>query len=196
MGREIIFATHNLKKVEEVRSLLGSYWSVLSLEDLNYFDEIPEDGATFQKNAAIKANFVSKKFNINCFADDSGLNVDVLNGEPGIYSGRYAGEPRCDVRNIQLLIKNMNGLHNRSAAFVTCICLHLNGNEYFFEGKVTGEILLQPAGKNGFGYDPVFKPNGYTQSFAEMGKHQKNEISHRAIAVNKLVDFLNNYAGI
>ncbi|MFN5183072.1 MAG: RdgB/HAM1 family non-canonical purine NTP pyrophosphatase [Bacteroidota bacterium] len=190
MKKEIVFATNNKKKLEEISLLLEKEWKILSLSDLNFHDEIDETGKTFHENASIKARIIADNFGINCFADDSGLVVSALNGEPGIYSGRYAGEPRSDLRNNELLLKKLETAKNRSAYFNTCICLVTKEKEYFFEGKINGEILTIPTGNSGFGYDPVFKPEGFDISFAQMNIEQKNKISHRAIAVNKLVDFL------
>jgi XTP/dITP diphosphohydrolase len=190
MKKEIVFATNNQKKVREISSLLEKEWKILSLVDLNFNEDIYENGKTFQDNAFIKANLISEKFSINCFADDSGLVVNSLNGEPGVYSGRYAGEPRNDQRNNKVLLEKLEGEINRDAYFITCICLIAQKKKYFFEGRIEGEILTEPTGNNGFGYDPIFKPKGFELSFAEMSLEQKNKISHRAIAVNKLVDFL------
>ena len=190
MKNTLIFATHNRKKTEEIRSILKTH-DILSLSDLNFTEEIEETGSSLEENAEIKARTIYEKFKLNCFADDSGLMVDCLKGEPGVFSGRYAGEPRSDEKNIRLLLKNMEYSEHRAAAFVTCICLIHEGQKYFFEGKIMGEILKHPHGNNGFGYDPVFKPRGQDKSFAAMSADEKNNMSHRGIAVNKLVDFLN-----
>ena len=194
MKKEIIFATHNSKKVEEVNKILAGNWKILTLNDINFQEEIPELGNTLEENAFQKAEVIYKTFSQNCFADDSGLIVPYLNGEPGVFSGRYAGEPRSDHRNIDLLLKNLGNTKERNSYFMTCICLIFEGKTHFFSGRIEGEITKSPKGNNGFGYDPIFIPKGHDKTFAEMSSAEKNSISHRAIAVNKLVDFLNTLA--
>ena len=163
---------------------------ILSLSDINCQEEIPETGDTLKENALIKAKYVKDKFGLDCFADDTGLEVDALNNAPGIYSSRYAG-PNCDPEdNMQKLLQDLQGLKNRKAQFRTVIALILNGKEYYFEGVVKGEIIHQKKGSNGFGYDPIFKPIGYDKTFGELPEKIKNSLSHRAIATQKLVDFL------
>lgn len=190
---KICFATNNIKKLEEVRAALaGTKFSIVSLEEIGCAEEIPETGDTLEHNAFQKARFIKDKFGLDCFADDTGLEVDALEGEPGVYSGRYAGEPRSDERNIDLLLKNMLGASIRTARFKTIIALILNGSEYKFEGVAEGEILLERQGNGGFGYDPIFRPGGYTSSFAELSMDEKNKISHRGNAIRELIAHLSS----
>jgi XTP/dITP diphosphohydrolase len=185
----LVFATHNLHKLEEVRSLAGNSFELKGLADIACFEDIPETGSTFHDNASLKSNFIYRKFNVNCFADDSGLEVDALNGEPGIYSARYS--PSGDAGdNLQLVLDKMQNLSNRRANFRCVISLILNGTEYFFEGVVNGSLLTHRSGSSGFGYDPIFVPDGYDISFAEMPMDQKNKISHRGRAIEEMVKFL------
>ena len=190
----LIFATNNANKVTEISNMLGDLFHIQTLQDLGIQEDIPETGKTFQENAAQKCHFIHDRFHVHCFADDSGLEVEALNGDPGIYSARYSGSRNMD-RNIQLLLENLKHTTHRKAAFRTAICLIYKGDEYFFEGRVEGEITLAPKGSNGFGYDPIFIPDGYTQTFAEMEAKEKDSISHRAIAVAKLVQFLLGTSG-
>ena len=193
-SKQLVFATHNSNKVNEVRDLLKNRFDILSLDDISISEEIKETGITFIENAAIKANFVRDNYQLNCFADDSGLEVAALNGAPGVYSARYAGE-LCDYKkNNHLLLKNLIQQKNRSARFITIIALRLEDNLHFFEGSVEGKICEEPRGNTGFGYDPLFIPDGFTKTFAEMSAEEKNKISHRSRAVNKLVDFLKKIA--
>src|SRR5690554_1813852 len=188
---EICFATNNKKKLEEVKAALtGTDIHILSLEEIGCKEELPETGDTLDDNAFQKARYVHEKYSISCFADDSGLEVDALGGEPGVYSGRYAGEPRSDARNIELLLDKLNGNENRRACFRTVIALILEGKEHSFEGIAKGKITEIPIGSGGFGYDPVFRPKGVEKTFAELNLEEKNAISHRGIAVRKLVEFL------
>ncbi|UZD21260.1 non-canonical purine NTP diphosphatase [Algoriphagus halophytocola] len=189
---KICFATNNPKKIEEVKAALGSNFEIVSLQDIGCHEELPETGDTLEYNAFQKARYVKENFGVDCFADDTGLEVDALAGEPGVYSGRYAGEPRSDERNIDLLLKKMEGTELRSARFKTVIALLLDGQEYKFEGIAEGEILPERTGQGGFGYDPVFQPKGYSQSFAEISMAAKNSISHRGKAVQQLITFLNH----
>jgi XTP/dITP diphosphohydrolase len=188
--REIIFATNNQHKLNEVRAILGDRFKLLSLEDISFFDDIAEDFETLEENASQKAWFIYRKFGVDCFADDTGLEVDALNGEPGVYSARYAGSQKKPLNNMQKLLANLETKKNRGAQFRTVISLIFTGKEHLFEGVVRGEILKQPRGEGGFGYDPVFQPHGYSQTFAEMDLTQKNSISHRALAMAKLTNFL------
>jgi XTP/dITP diphosphohydrolase len=189
--REIGFASNNKHKLDEVRSVLGSDFVVLSLEDVNFYEELPETRNTFQGNAQQKVEGLSKVIKIQCFADDSGLEVQALNGEPGVFSARYAGSQKNDLDNIELLLKNLKGISNRKAQFRTVIAyLDLFGNLSFFEGIIRGDLLEVKRGLSGFGYDPIFVPEGHTKTFAEMTAREKNNISHRAIAVNKMAAFL------
>ena len=189
---ELVFATINLHKLKEVQDLLKKRIKLLSLKDIGSFEEIPEDYETLKENAAQKAHYVFDKYKINCFADDTGLEIEVLNGEPGVYSARYAGEPCTFEENMNKVLKKMQGIKNRKACFKTVIALILEGKEYYFEGQVNGEILTEKSGVDGFGYDPIFKPEGYELSFAQMSLDEKNKISHRARATEKLAEFLKN----
>ncbi|WP_339874911.1 non-canonical purine NTP diphosphatase [uncultured Algoriphagus sp.] len=189
---KICFATNNQKKVEEVKAALGDNFEIVSLKDIGCIDELPETGDTLEHNAFQKARYVKEHFGVDCFADDTGLEVDALEGEPGVYSGRYAGEPRSDDRNIDLLLKNLEKSSLRKARFKTVIALLLGDEEYKFEGVAEGEILKERKGDGGFGYDSVFVPNGYVQSFAQLTMAEKNAISHRGKAVRALISFLSN----
>jgi len=189
----IVFATNNKHKLEEVQHLLNKKIRLLSLSDIGCLDEIPEDYETLKENALQKASYVFQKYSVNCFADDTGLEIDALNGEPGVYSARYAGEAKSFDDNMNKVLSKMIGIKERTARFKTVIALILDGVEYFFEGAIEGEILTEKYGDEGFGYDPIFKPMGYNQSFAQMPLEQKNKISHRALASQKLADFLINF---
>jgi len=187
---KLVFATHNYNKAKEIQQLVGKGLIVLTLDEIGCTEEIIEDGNTLEENAHIKSNFVAKKYNVNCFADDTGLLVESLNGEPGLHSARYAGEQKNADDNMNLLLQNLKDKTNRKAKFVTVISLLLNGQEYFFVGELPGEIITEKKGKKGFGYDPVFVPDGYSVTLAEMETAEKNVISHRAIAFKKLIEFL------
>jgi XTP/dITP diphosphohydrolase len=188
---EICFATNNKKKLEEVKAALeGKNIKILSLEEIGCREELAETGNTLDDNAFQKARYVSDNYQVNCFADDTGLEVEALDGEPGVYSGRYAGEPRSDARNIELLLDKLDGEENRQARFRTVIALILDGKEYKFEGKAEGSITDLQVGSQGFGYDPVFQPKGHDKTFAELSMEEKNAISHRGKAVRKLISFL------
>ena len=188
---QLIFATHNKNKIKEISELIPSSYNLCGLSDIGCVEEIPETGQTLHENALLKAQFVYDKYNLNCFADDSGLEVETLNSAPGVYSARYAGQPQNDSNNIKKLLQELNAKSNRAAQFKTVIDLILNGKNYFFEGYIKGQIAFEIQGKNGFGYDPVFIPDGYSQTFAQMDFETKNKISHRAIAIKKLIEFLN-----
>ncbi|MFL0682417.1 MAG: non-canonical purine NTP diphosphatase [Algoriphagus aquaeductus] len=188
---KICFATNNRKKIEEVKAALGPEFELVSLQEIGCFEELPETGDTLDHNAFQKARYVKEHFGVDCFADDTGLEVEALNGAPGVYSGRFAGEPRSDERNIDLLLEKMEGKTNRKARFRTVIALILEGKEYQFEGIAKGEILNRRVGEKGFGYDPVFRPIGFDRTFAELSLEEKNEISHRGKAVKSLIEFLN-----
>ena len=190
MMPQLVFATHNAHKTAEVALMLKSQFKILNLDDLGCHTEIPENGSTFAENAAIKSAYVWQNYQIDCFADDSGLEVDALNMEPGIYSARYSGGG--DVANYQLILSKLQGVSNRKARFKTVICLLIQGKELFFEGTLEGTIRQRPSGTQGFGYDPIFQPDGYTVTLAEMDMQEKNSISHRALAMRKLLDFLSN----
>ncbi|MCB9187576.1 MAG: non-canonical purine NTP diphosphatase [Flavobacteriales bacterium] len=189
---EIVFASNNAHKLEEVRSKLPKDFTVLSLKDVLGDVDIPETGDTLDENASIKSRYVFERTGKNCFSDDTGLEIVALNGEPGVYSARYAGEICSFQDNMDKVLEKMNGAKDRSACFRTVISLILNGEEHFFEGRVDGEILTEEHGEKGFGYDPIFRPDGFEESFAEMTMEQKNEISHRGRAVQRLVDFLSS----
>jgi XTP/dITP diphosphohydrolase len=187
---KLVFATNNVNKLKEVQQLLQNSIEILSLSDINCFDEVAETETTLQGNAKLKANYITNNFGYNCFADDTGLEVESLEGKPGVYSARFAGEPRSSERNMQKLLADLKGKTNRNAQFRTAICLNLENQQFLFEGVCNGEILLEKQGNKGFGYDPIFKPNGYDVSFAQMSAEEKNKISHRGIAIQKLVKFL------
>lgn len=188
---KICFATNNQKKIEEVKAALGSGIEILSLKDIGCHEELPETGDTLEHNAFQKAQYVKDHFGVDCFADDTGLEVDALEGEPGVYSGRYAGEPRSDDRNIDLLLKNLGNSSIRTARFKTVIALLLGEEKFKFEGIAEGEILKERVGLGGFGYDPIFIPTGFSKTFAELPMAEKNAISHRGKAVRELINFLN-----
>jgi XTP/dITP diphosphohydrolase len=192
---ELVFATNNKHKIEEVQHLLKDNFKLRSLQDINCTEELPETGDTLESNALQKARYVHQQFGVNCFADDTGLEIEALNGRPGVYSARYAGEKKSAEKNIEKVLSEMKNVHHRSAYFKTIISLIINDKEYLFKGKVNGEISTDLKGKKGFGYDPIFIPNGYNKSFAEMSLEEKNKISHRAVAVKKLAEFLNNLKG-
>lgn len=188
---ELVFVSGNNNKVKEIQKKLPLTYQLKGLKDLDVSEDIPETSDTFEGNAKQKASYVYSKFNLNCFADDSGLEVDYLGGAPGVYSARFAGEEKDDAKNNSLLLEKLNGVSNRKARFKTVICLILEGKEYFFKGLVEGVITDNYKGDDGFGYDPIFMPNGYDKTFAEMTLDEKNQLSHRAIAVQKMIDFLN-----
>ena len=191
--KKIVFASHNENKIKEVKRLLKDKYEVVSLTDINCFEDIPETAETIEGNAILKANYITNKYGIDCFADDSGLLIDSLNGEPGVYSARFAGEPKNDTNNLNLALKRLENITNRKAHFKTVIALNLDNNQYLFEGKVFGEITKVPIGDEGFGYDPIFIPEGYTKTFAEMTLNEKAGISHRGEAVRKLIVFLEGF---
>lgn len=191
--KNLIFATHNANKLQEVKDIVKNNFNVINLSDINFFEEIPETGNTFKENALQKASFLYNKLKCNCFADDSGLSVDALNGEPGVFSARYAGEPSNSQRNTEKLLKNLENKTNRKAQFTTVIAVILNNQTYFFEGIIKGTITTSPRGDGGFGYDPIFIPDGYDKTFAELPAEIKNKISHRAIAMKKFKEFINSF---
>ena len=189
MKSKLVFATNNAHKLDEVRGMLPQF-EVLSLSDLNCHEDIPETADTFQGNAALKADYITEKYGLDCFSDDSGLEIEALHGAPSVYSARYAGEPVNHEKNIEKVLQNMSGETHRNARFITVIALNYKGEKYFFEGTVEGQILTGKHGTAGFGYDPIFKPNGFDRTFAEMTQEEKAKISHRGNAVKKLMDFL------
>lgn len=186
----IVFATNNHHKLEEIRKIAGERYQILSLRDINCNEDIDETGETLEDNALIKARYIKEKYGMNCFADDTGLEVAALNGEPGVRSSRYAGEACDPIDNMNKLISALKNIDNRSAQFRTVIALIIDNKEYLFDGVVKGEIIDNKRGDAGFGYDPIFVPEGYNKTFAELGSELKNRISHRAIATEKLVNFL------
>jgi len=190
---QLCFATNNAHKLNELRQLVGTTINMQSLQDIGCTVDIPETGNTLQANSLEKAAYIKQHFAINCFADDTGLEVDALSGAPGVYSARYAGEPANSINNVNLLLKNLKGVTNRKARFRTVIALLIDNNEpIFFEGIVEGQIAKTINGNSGFGYDPIFIPNGFSCTFAEMTADEKNSISHRGKAVQKLINFLVN----
>lgn len=190
--RKLVFATNNAHKLEEIRAILGDKVEVLSLKDIQCDVDIPETADTLEGNAVLKAEYIYRHYGLDCFADDTGLEVEALNGAPGVYSARYArGEGHDSEANMRKLLAEIEGKTNRKAQFRTAICLIEGGAEHLFEGVVKGEIIEEKRGASGFGYDPVFMPEGYTETFAEMGSEEKNRISHRARAVQALCAYLN-----
>lgn len=187
---KICFATNNANKIKEVAQLLGEDFQLLSLNDIGCNEDLREDQTTLEGNAEQKAAYIFENFNINCFADDTGLEVEALEGEPGVFSARYAGPQRSDEDNMSLLLEKLEAFPNRKARFRTVICAFINQEKHLFEGIAEGEIAKEHSGDKGFGYDPIFVPSGYAQTFAQMSLEEKNKISHRSIAVRKLVDFL------
>ena len=191
MKKKLVFATNNAHKLDEISSILGEKVELLSLKDIHCHVDIPETADTLEGNAMLKAEYIYKNYGLDCFADDTGLEVEALNGAPGVYSARYAGGEGDNAEaNMQKLLQNMQGVQNRKAQFRTAICLILDGKKHLFEGIVKGEIIKEKRGSSGFGYDPIFVPEGYTKTFAELGNETKNKISHRALAVEKLCRFL------
>tara|TARA_Y100001968_G_C19424334_1_gene753495 strand:+ start:1974 stop:2555 length:582 start_codon:yes stop_codon:yes gene_type:complete len=187
---KLVFATNNLNKLSEIKSLVPKGLQILSLDDINFSQEIPETQETLEGNALQKARYIFDNFGYNCFSDDTGLEIDILNGEPGVYSARYAGNECNAEKNINKVILKLEGLNNRKATFRTVIALIIEGKEYFFEGKCEGFISKNKSGLQGFGYDPIFIPLEYDKTFAEMTEEEKGKISHRGKAVRKLVNFV------
>ena len=186
----LYLATQNKHKVEELSSLLQDHFTVRDLSTLNIVEEIPETGSTLAENSLQKARYIAEKFQVTCLADDSGLEVEILHGAPGVYSARYAGEPKNDQANLELLLQNLQGVENRNARFVTVLTYHHEGIYHQFEGEIRGEIVEAPRGNLGFGYDPVFQPEKELRTFAEMSLNEKNQIAHRARALEKFKNFL------
>ena len=189
---EFVLSSHNEHKCQEIQAMLKGIARISNLDQYNITDNIPETGTTFEENALQKAEYVYTRLGKNCFADDSGLMVDVLNGAPGVWSARYAGEPSNNERNIDLLLKNLEGAKDRTARFVTVIAAIIDGKHYFFKGEVKGQIITERHGTGGFGYDPIFVPDGYNQTFGELSAETKNGISHRANAIKKFAEFLSS----
>lgn len=189
---QLVFASNNKNKIKEIQQILPQSITILSLEDIGCHEEIPETSTTIEGNAILKANYVTEKYGYDCFADDTGLEVEALNGEPGVYSARYAGEQRSSEDNLNKLLNVLTGENNRKAHFKTVIALNSKGKQHLFTGIAAGKITFHKSGKDGFGYDPIFQPNGYQQTFAEMESALKNKISHRAIATQQLISFFEN----
>ena len=189
---KLVFASNNTNKIKEIQQLVPSSIQIVSLQDIGCTEEIPETADTIEGNAILKANYVTEKYGLNCFADDSGLEVDALNGEPGVYSARYAGEPKNDDNNMNKLLSNLKDKTNRKANFKTVICLNINEEQHLFTGIITGKIIDEKVGNNGFGYDPIFVADGYSKTFAELTMEEKSSISHRGQSVKQLVTFCKN----
>ena len=190
--KEIVFATNNLHKLEEIRQIIGNKFNILSLKDINCNEDIPETATTLEGNAEIKARYIKEHYGYDCFADDTGLEVEALGGEPGVLSARYAGENHDSQANMELLLKNLSGKENRAARFRTVIALLIGDELTLMDGIVEGVITYERAGDSGFGYDPIFKPNESDVTFAQMSSDDKNKISHRGRATVKLIDKLDN----
>ncbi|WP_187263132.1 RdgB/HAM1 family non-canonical purine NTP pyrophosphatase [Pontibacter beigongshangensis] len=193
--KQLCFATNNIKKLKEVGQMLEGTYNLLTLKDIGCLEELAEDQHTLEGNSRQKAAYVWENYQIDCFADDTGLEVEALHGEPGVYSARYAGPQRSDTDNMQLVLQNLQGQQNRKARFRTSITLFLGGQEHQFEGTVEGQITETWNGDTSFGYDPIFIPEGYSQTFAQMSLEAKNAISHRGRAIRKLVEFLKAQQG-
>jgi XTP/dITP diphosphohydrolase len=191
--KKIVFATNNKHKLKEIRKITAGILEILSLSDINCEEEIEETGITLEENALIKARYIKEKYGYDCFADDTGLEVEALGGAPGVYSARYAGEACNPLENMLKLLQVMEGITNRNARFRTVIALLMNNETYFFEGVVDGQIIEEQKGSAGFGYDPIFVPEGYNQTFAELGIDIKNQISHRAKATRQFAQFLTSH---
>lgn len=192
MHKELVFATNNQHKIREASQILGAKIKLLSLKEIGCSDDIEENGETIMANASLKSWYVYRFYGRNCFADDTGLEIDALEGRPGVFSARYAGENKSFDDNIQKVLLEMQGITNRNARFRTIISLILHGKEYFFEGEIKGRIIEEKRGNSGFGYDPIFIPDGYEVTFAQMAESEKNRISHRGIALRKMAEFLEN----
>ncbi len=187
---KLVFATNNENKIKEIKSALGNKFEILSLKDINCNEELPETQDTLEGNALQKARYVSDNYNVNCFADDTGLIIASLNGEPGVYSARYAGEEKNAQKNIEKVLSKLKGENNRSAYFETVIALIIDKEEYLFSGKAKGVITETLSGNKGFGYDPIFQPENLNRTFAELTMEEKNKISHRGKAFDKMCNFL------
>ena len=187
---KLVFASNNKNKIKEIQLLVPAFVEIVSLEDIGCTEDIPETADTIEGNAILKANYVTEKYGLNCFADDTGLEVEALNGAPGVYSARYAGEPKDDTNNMNELLFQLEKQTNRNANFKTVIALNLNGKQELFVGMIFGKIISEKIGTNGFGYDPIFVAEGYEKTFAELDIEEKSNISHRGIAVKQLITFL------
>lgn len=189
---KLVFASNNKNKIAEIQQQVGSQFQIVSLEDIGCFVDIPETAETIEGNAILKANYVTENYGLSCFADDTGLEIEVLNNEPGVYSARYAGEQKNAEDNMDLVLQKLANQTNRKAQFKTIIALNLNNQQHLFEGIVKGEMTTEKSGNQGFGYDPIFQPEGFSTTFAEMTMEEKSVISHRGIAVQKLIKFLSD----
>jgi XTP/dITP diphosphohydrolase len=190
MEKQLVFATNNQHKLDEVQVKVGNSFKIVSLKEIGCFEDIAETGTTLEENASIKSQYINQNYKVNCFADDTGLEIFALNNEPGVYSARYSGD-RDFNKNMELVLQKMQGITDRNARFRTVISLIINGKEHLFEGVVNGTIRTEKSGSDGFGYDPIFEPEGYNITFAEMSLEEKNIISHRGRAMEKLIVFLN-----
>lgn len=190
---KIIFASNNKNKVQEIQNQVPKSIEIVTLEEIGCTEDIAETGSTLEENAIIKANYITEKYGLPCFADDTGLEIDALNGEPGVYSARYAGEDKNADKNMDLVLQKLHNITNRKALFKTVIALNINNEQHLFTGIVEGEIRNKKTGTNGFGYDPIFEPENLGKTFAEMTLEEKNKLSHRGRAVEKLIDFLVNF---
>jgi len=190
---KLVFATNNKNKLKEIKNAINENIELLSLADIDFNEEIPETHETIEENASEKSLYIYDRYKINVFSDDTGLEIDALNGEPGVYSARYAGEDCSFQDNMDKVLKNLEGIENRKAKFRTVISLIIEGEEHQFEGVVNGQITKTEHGEKGFGYDPIFMPDTYNISFAQMSMKEKNRISHRGLAVKKLINFLKSY---
>lgn len=190
--RQLVVATNNKHKLEELKAMLADHFEVKGMAEMGFDQDIPEDADTFAGNSLIKARTIANALNCECIADDSGLEVEALGGKPGVYSARYAGEPKSDERNLQKVLDEIEASDNRNARFVTTIAYIKNNLEYVFEGEVKGTLIKEKRGSNGFGYDPIFVPNGHQETFAEISAEAKNALSHRADAIRKFVEFLDS----
>lgn len=190
---KIIFASNNKNKVEEIQNQLPAHIQIVTLEEIGHLEDIEENGKTIEENAIIKADFIANKYKLPCFADDTGLEIEALNGAPGVYSARYAGEEKNADKNMNLVLKNLQNISNRKAQFKTVIALNINNKQYLFKGIVKGEITYSKTGENGFGYDPIFEPEHLGKTFAEISLKEKNKLSHRGRAVTQLISFLNKF---
>jgi len=188
--KKLVFATHNLHKLREIQEIIGDTYQVIGLNEMGLHEEIPETADTLEGNAQIKAEYIYEKLGMDCFSDDTGLEIEALNGAPGVYSARFAGEGCTFQDNINKTLQLLEGISNRKACFRSVICLIMNGKMHFFEGRVEGEIIAVQRGTEGFGYDPIFIPDGFSKTFAEMPLEEKNGISHRGIATQRLIAFL------
>lgn len=190
MKQQLVFATNNIHKIEEASAIIGDRFKIVSLAEIGCYDDIPETADSIEGNALMKARYIYEKYGCNCFSDDTGLEVEALNGAPGVHSARYAGEEKNAEANMRKLLTEMKGIENRRAQFRTVVVLILGGKEFLFEGKVAGKILKESRGERGFGYDPIFLPDSCDYTFAQMNESSKNRISHRGEAMRKLTEFL------